>query len=647
MKQKSSFITKIAIGVAGLALFVGQGQAQVLLSGGAYNQNFDTLPSTVGNNPWVNGVTLSGWYCNALLSPAVFGENGAATNIIAANVASGSTGAFYSYASNGVSTLSDRSMGSVGANALAASGQPMMAYGVRFVNDTGEALTNFTVSYTGEQWRANNATDAQGLTFSYRIDSSPITYADPTSTSNAWTSVSALNFTSPIISTAGALDGNASANRALISFQIQGFALFPGQEIFFRWVDRNDAGNDHALAIDDLTISFQTNETAVATAPVITVPPASQTIGAGSSATFNVTATGTQPFFYEWYATNSGVSTLVGTSSSFTTNNVAFSLSGLQFYVVLTNSIGSATSVVATLTVTNVSAVVTNIGYLHTLQNANFVLTNTTTLFSATGIVTTTDNLTSGSTVSFHIQDETGGIDVFYYTANGPFLGAIPNAGDLVRVTAPLAQFNGLLEFSPTNANPTHELTLLSSGNPVPAPLFFDFTTINPAVMESTYEGRLVIVSNVFLAVTNTSGVVVSGQSIYMTNLTGQTFRLINPQPAIDPQGLPVPAFATSVRGVMTQFDNSAVPLDAGYNMYLLRSSDIEAGTPPVGPTPEPLTIQVLGTDVVLSWTQPAFNLQASSEVSGGYTNITGATSPYTYPLSEGKKFFRLQYSLP
>lgn len=645
MKKSSNFITKLGLtAMAGLAMIAMPAAAQVAMSSGAYSQNFDTLPATTGNNPWVNGTTLPNWYCNAVLSPAIFGENGAATNIIAAQVATSSSGAFYSYASNGVSTLSDRSMGSIGANGLAASGQPMMAYGVRFVNDTGEALTNFTVSYTGEQWRANNATDPQGLAFSYRIDSSPITYADPTSTSNAWVSVSALNFTSPIISTAGALDGNASANRTLLSYQIQGFALFPGQEIFFRWVDRNDAGNDHALAIDDLTISFETNETAVATAPVITIPPANQTIGAGSSATFNVTATGTQPFFYEWYATNSGVSTLVGTSASFTTNNVAFSLSGLQFYVVIANSIGSATSAVATLTVTNVSAVVTNIGYLRTLQNLNFVLTNTTTLFSATGIVTTTDNLTSGATVSFHIQDETGGIDVFHYTANGPFLGGVPNAGDLVRVTAPLAQFNGLLEFSPTNANPTHEITVLSSGNPVPAPMVFDFTTINPAVMESTYEGRLVIVSNVFLTVTNSGGLVAWGQSIYMTNLTGQTFRLVNPQPAIDPQGLTLPSFAASVRGVMTQSDQSAVPLDSGYYIYLLRSSDIEAGTPPVGPSPEPLSISVVGANVVLSWTSPQFNLQAASSVTGGFTNIPGATSPYSYPASEGQKYFRLSY---
>jgi len=55
--------------------------------------------------------------------------------------------------------------------------------------------------------------------------------------------------------------------------------------------------------------------------------------------------------------------------------------------------------------------------------------------------------------------------------------------------------------------------------------------------MELTYEGRYVIVSNVFLGLTNASGVILSGGSVFMTNLSGQVFRLYNPPPAIDPQG--------------------------------------------------------------------------------------------------------------
>jgi uncharacterized repeat protein (TIGR03803 family) len=55
-----------------------------------------------------------------------------------------------------------------------------------------------------------------------------------------------------------------------------------------------------------------------------------------------------------------------------------------------------------------------------------------------------------------------------------------------------------------------------------------------------------------------------------------------------------------------------------------------------------PLTIQSLGNAVVLNWTDSSFALQAAPAVSGVYTNIPGATSPYTNSLAGHQKFFRL-----
>jgi uncharacterized repeat protein (TIGR03803 family) len=43
-----------------------------------------------------------------------------------------------------------------------------------------------------------------------------------------------------------------------------------------------------------------------------------------------------------------------------------------------------------------------------------------------------------------------------------------------------------------------------------------------------------------------------------------------------------------------------------------------------------PLTAQAVGGAVILTWNNPAFALQANSEVIGTYTNIPGAKSPYT-----------------
>jgi len=54
------------------------------------------------------------------------------------------------------------------------------------------------------------------------------------------------------------------------------------------------------------------------------------------------------------------------------------------------------------------------------------------------------------------------------------------------------------------------------------------------------------------------------------------------------------------------------------------------------------LTAQALGDAIILSWNNPGFALQAASAVTGAYTNIPGATSPYTNAIVGPQKFFRL-----
>jgi uncharacterized repeat protein (TIGR03803 family) len=59
--------------------------------------------------------------------------------------------------------------------------------------------------------------------------------------------------------------------------------------------------------------------------------------------------------------------------------------------------------------------------------------------------------------------------------------------------------------------------------------------------------------------------------------------------------------------------------------------------------TPIPLNITNKNHAVVLSWSDPMFLLQASTLVTGVYTNVPNATSPYTNTFSTPTKFFRLQ----
>jgi hypothetical protein len=68
--------------------------------------------------------------------------------------------------------------------------------------------------------------------------------------------------------------------------------------------------------------------------------------------------------------------------------------------------------------------------------------------------------------------------------------------------------------------------------------------------------------------------------------------------------------------------------------------------TPPV-PTPIPLGFQLFGGNLELSWSDPLFLLQAAPSVTGTYTNIPGATSPHSVPISGDQRYFRLAYPLP
>jgi len=55
-----------------------------------------------------------------------------------------------------------------------------------------------------------------------------------------------------------------------------------------------------------------------------------------------------------------------------------------------------------------------------------------------------------------------------------------------------------------------------------------------------------------------------------------------------------------------------------------------------------PLPIQTLGNAVVLSWNDPWFALQSAPAATGAYTNILGATSPYTNSMVGPQRFFLL-----
>lgn len=213
---------------------------------GTYSQNFDTLPISGDSNTWTNDSTLPGWYAQQ--------ETGTLNNI-PANTGSTATGALYSFGSTTIPA--DRALGSVG------SGTPDdFAWGLQFENTSGNEITFGFLSYTGEQWRVGGTlSDAQTLYFSYKISSTPITLLDPGS-DVGWTSISLLDFTSPITTPVGYLDGNQPANRTARTLDL-GLGLSDGSSIMFRWRDIDHDSNDHGLSIDDFSVDYETASASV------------------------------------------------------------------------------------------------------------------------------------------------------------------------------------------------------------------------------------------------------------------------------------------------------------------------------------------------------------------------------------------------
>jgi len=90
---------------------------------------------------------------------------------------------------------------------------------------------------------------------------------------------------------------------------------------------------------------------ASAVGPTITTQPKSQTITAGQTATFSVTASGTAALNYQWAKNGAAISGATG--ASYTTPATTSTDNGSQFVVTVSNSVGSAESAAATLTVTS------------------------------------------------------------------------------------------------------------------------------------------------------------------------------------------------------------------------------------------------------------------------------------------------------
>lgn len=231
---------------------------------GNHTQNFDTLANTGTTNAWTDDSTIAGWYSQ---------RSGTGTTY-AADTGTSTGGNLYSY---GSTSSTERALGSLGSGNAAAGS---FAHGVLLQNTSGGSIIIDSLAYTGEEWRKGGVTVPQVVALSYQLGASAITSLTPASNAG-WTALASGDFSSPINTTgAGALDGNATANRTAISIN-PNISVPNGTYVMIRWSDPDHSGTDHGLAIDDVTIGWST----VATPPVtVSATPTNFSESAGATA---------------------------------------------------------------------------------------------------------------------------------------------------------------------------------------------------------------------------------------------------------------------------------------------------------------------------------------------------------------------------
>lgn len=241
MDMKNLLMTLVGVGVAavnipvlGVISITGPGTA-------TYSQNFDSLPNSGTTATWANNSTLSGWY--------LYNSVGAAVTTIGVNNGASSAGSFYSYGST-----SERALGGLGSGGTyfgsPASGSVAGWIAVAFANNSGLNIDAVTVGFDGEQWRNGGNTTPQTMVFEYGFGSS---FASVTT----WFAPGgAFDWTSPIATgMAAAVDGNTMGFVGSRGGTIGSLTWADGETLWLRWIERNDAGNDHGLAIDNFSFS--------------------------------------------------------------------------------------------------------------------------------------------------------------------------------------------------------------------------------------------------------------------------------------------------------------------------------------------------------------------------------------------------------
>ncbi|MEJ6000419.1 PEP-CTERM sorting domain-containing protein [Paucibacter soli] len=231
-KSTTSLGAMSAFAAAMLVLAPAQAAISVGSNAFSYSQSFDSLASTGSANAWANDSTLAGW--------SLFNTNLSAASAYLADDGASNAGKFRSF---GAAASSERALGGVGSGSLSG------WIAVAFNNATGHDLSGFKIGFDGEQWRNGGNATAQSMVLQYGFGASFATV------SNWVTPGGSFDWTSPVATiTAAKVDGNAAGLQAARGGVVN-TNWAAGSTLWVRWAENNDAGNDHGLAIDNLSLN--------------------------------------------------------------------------------------------------------------------------------------------------------------------------------------------------------------------------------------------------------------------------------------------------------------------------------------------------------------------------------------------------------
>jgi hypothetical protein len=399
------------------------------------------------------------------------------------------------------------------------------------------------------------------------------------------------------------------------------------------------------------------------TQPYFTLQPQGETNSLDSPVTLTALANGTGPITYQWWFEPAGgsiFSQVQGATSSTYSLTAGYGNSG-SYYLAATGGAGGANS--ETVSVLVIPPPLVSIAYMHTLltnANANITL-NGGQVFEVQGVVTTIGNILSTGTSEFFVQDGTGGCLVY---AGGFNPTNAPPVGALVNVISPAECYYGELEMDPTTTSAANTVTILSTNNPLPAPILmagtnyqaFATNCLNP--FGSNVECSLGTLTNIYIYGTTTGGAV-SGN--FPTNSSKELYGFQYPYSAGQPYfqiyvytytnalnrlntnywGKPIPSHVFELTGALGVY----APTTARF--YPSRYADFVTNVPAAFPASVALTNGV----PTISW--PAlvgstYSIYSATNLLGPWTQTFGlsyypSTGTYTDTnAAAGAEFYRI-----